>query len=57
LSLLFVMAKTGEIQPLVEAIEEYPEPEVCSAAVKLLNVSGQSDAADAALQRRRAGAR
>jgi HEAT repeat protein len=53
LSLLFVMAKTGEIQPLVHAIEEHPEPEVCSAAIKLLNLSGQSDAAEAAVQRRR----
>lgn len=52
LSLLFVMAKTGEIQPLVQAIEER-EPEVCGAAIKLLNLSGQSDAAEAALQRRR----
>jgi hypothetical protein len=55
LSLLFVMAKTGEIQPLIEAIEKHPEPEVCSAAIKLLNLSGQSDAAEAALQRRREG--
>lgn len=57
LSLLFVMAKTGEIQPLFQAIEEHPEPEVCSAAIKLLNLSGQSDAAEAALQRRRERAR
>lgn len=55
LSLLFVMAKTGEIQPLVQAIEEHPEPEVRSAAIKLLNLSGQSAAAEAALQRRREG--
>lgn len=53
LSLLFVMAKTGEIQPLTQAIEEYPEPDVCNAAVKLLNLGGQSEAAEAALQRRR----
>ncbi|MCM3904701.1 MAG: HEAT repeat domain-containing protein [Pyrinomonadaceae bacterium] len=53
LSLLFVMAKAGEIQPLVQAIEEHAEPDVCIAAIKLLNLSGQSGAADAALQRRR----
>ncbi len=57
LSLLFVMAKAGEIQPLVEAIEEHPEPDVCIAAIKLLNLSGQSGAAEAALQRRREGGR
>jgi hypothetical protein len=57
LSLLFVMAKTGEIQPLIQAIEEHPELEVCNAAVKLLNLSGQSDAAEAALQRRREATR
>ena len=56
LSLLFVMAKTGEIQPLIQAIEEHPELDVCSAAVKLLNLSGQMDAAEAALQRRREAA-
>lgn len=53
LSLLFVMAKAGEIQPLVQAIEEHPEPDICIAAVKLLNLSGQFDAAEAALKRRR----
>jgi HEAT repeat protein len=56
LSLLFVMAKSGQIQPLIQAIEEHPELEVCSAAVKLLNLSGQPDAAEAALQRRREAA-
>jgi hypothetical protein len=57
LSLLFVMAKTGEIQPLAQTIEEHPEPEVCSAAIKLLNLSGQSKAAEAAVQRRRESGR
>ena len=52
LSLLFVMAKAGEIQPLLQAIEEHPESEICSAAVKLLNLSGQTNSAEAALQRR-----
>jgi hypothetical protein len=53
LSLLFVMAKAGEIQPLLQAIEEHPESEICTAAVKLLNLSGQTHSAEAALQRRR----
>lgn len=52
LSILFVMAKTGEVQPLVEAIEEHENEEVCRAALKLLTLSGQSELGDAALQRR-----
>ncbi|HKO42195.1 MAG TPA: HEAT repeat domain-containing protein [Pyrinomonadaceae bacterium] len=52
LSILFVMAKTGEVQPLVEAIEEHQNEEVCRAVLKLLTLSGQSDMGDAALQRR-----
>ncbi|HEX3282988.1 MAG TPA: HEAT repeat domain-containing protein [Pyrinomonadaceae bacterium] len=51
LSILFVMAKTGEVEPLIKAIEEHPSDEVRRAVVKLLNLSGQSDVADAALQR------
>jgi hypothetical protein len=51
LSILFVMAKTGEVQPLIKAIEEHASDEVRRAVVKLLNLSGQSDVADAALQR------
>jgi len=51
LSILFVMAKTGEVQPLVKAIEEHENDEVRRAVVKLLNLSGQSEVADAALQR------
>ncbi len=51
LSMLFVMAKTGEVQPLVKAIEEHENDEVRRAVVKLLNLSGQADVADAALQR------
>lgn len=51
LSILFVMAKTGEVEPLVKAIEEHPSDEVRRAVVKLLNLSGQSNVADAALQR------
>ena len=51
LSILFVMAKTGEVQPLIKAIEEHASDEVRRAVVKLLNLSGQSEVADAALQR------
>jgi HEAT repeat protein len=51
LSILFVMAKTGEVQPLVKAIEEHENDEVRRAVVKLLNLSGQAEIADAALQR------
>ena len=51
LSILFVMAKSGEVQPLVKAIEEHENDEVRRAVVKLLNLSGQAEVADAALQR------
>jgi hypothetical protein len=52
LCLLFVMAKTGEVTPLVRAVEEHPDVEVRRAAIKLLNLSGQSEIADAAAKRR-----
>jgi hypothetical protein len=42
-SLLFLMAKAGEVQPLMKAIEEYPNVEVRIAVVKLLALSGQAD--------------
>ncbi len=42
-SLLFLMAKAGEVQPLMRAIEEYPEVEARLAVVKLLALSGQSE--------------
>jgi HEAT repeat protein len=51
LCLLFVMAKTGEVQPLVRAIEEHQNVEVRRAAIKLLTLSGQSEVADAAVKR------
>jgi HEAT repeat protein len=51
LCLLFVMAKTGEVQPLVRAIEEHENVEVRRAAIKLLTLSGQSEIADAAVKR------
>ncbi|MGH9881593.1 MAG: HEAT repeat domain-containing protein, partial [Pyrinomonadaceae bacterium] len=52
LCLLFVMAKTGEVQPLVQAIEAHHDVEVRRAAIKLLNLSGQSEIAEAAAKRR-----
>jgi len=42
-SLLFLMAKAGEVQPLMRAIEEHPNIEVRLAVVKLLALSGQPD--------------
>lgn len=42
-SLLFLMAKAGEVQPLLKAIEDYPNVEVRLAVVKLLALSGQSE--------------
>lgn len=42
-SLLFLMSKAGEIQPLMRAIEEHPNLEVRLAVVKLLALSGQPD--------------
>jgi HEAT repeat protein len=52
LCLLFAMAKTGEIRPLIKAIEEHPSGEVRRAAVKLLTLNGQSEVAAAAAKRR-----
>ncbi len=52
LSLLFVMARTGEIQPLIMAIEEHQDLEVRRAAIKLLTLNGQSEVAEAAVRRR-----
>ncbi|MDT4966609.1 MAG: hypothetical protein QOJ64_1346 [Acidobacteriota bacterium] len=42
-SLLFLMSKAGEVQPLMRAIEEHPNNEVRLAVVKLLALSGQQD--------------
>ncbi|HKO97164.1 MAG TPA: HEAT repeat domain-containing protein [Pyrinomonadaceae bacterium] len=52
LSILFVMAKTGEVQSLVKAIEEHSNDEVRQAVVKLLTLSGHKEMAEAALKRR-----
>ena len=40
-SLLFLMSKAGEVQPLMRAIEEHPSTEIRLAVVKLLALSGQ----------------
>ena len=40
LSILFVMAKTGEVEPLVRALEEHPDDEIGRAVAKLLTLSG-----------------
>jgi HEAT repeat protein len=42
-SLLFLMSKAGEVQPLLRAIEEHPNNEVRLAVVKLLALSGQQE--------------
>lgn len=42
-SLLFLMAKAGEVAPLIRAIESHPDNEVRLAVVKLLALSGQQD--------------
>lgn len=52
LCMLLIMAKTGEVQPLVKAIEEHEDEEVCRAATKILTLSGQPGMADAALKLR-----
>lgn len=55
LSILFVMAKSDEVEPLVRAVEEHENEEICRAALKLLTLSGKSEVGDAALQRRLMG--
>jgi len=52
LCLLFVMAKTGQIDPLLQAIEGHGSVEVRCAAVRLLTLNGQSEAAAEAAKRR-----
>jgi HEAT repeat protein len=42
-SLLFLMSKAGELQPLMRAVEEHPNTEVRLAVVKLLALSGQQE--------------
>ena len=52
LCLLFAMAKTGEVQPLVDAIQEHEDVQVRRAAIRLLNLVGQPEIAKAAAKRR-----
>jgi HEAT repeat protein len=42
-SLLFLMAKAGEVQPLMRALEDHVDIEVRLAVVKLLALSGQPE--------------
>jgi HEAT repeat protein len=42
-SLLFLMAKAGEVAPLIRAIESHADSEVRLAVVKLLALSGQQE--------------
>jgi hypothetical protein len=46
------MAKTGEFQPLIQAIETHDSVQVRMAAIKLLTLSGQTELANAAAKRR-----
>jgi HEAT repeat protein len=55
LCLLLTMAKTGEVQPLVQAIEGHENVQVRMAAIKLLTLTGQEDIANAAAKRRLEG--
>ncbi|HEX8144532.1 MAG TPA: hypothetical protein VF553_18335 [Pyrinomonadaceae bacterium] len=43
LLVLSLMAKAGEVQSLIETVEEHPDTEVRLAIVKLLALSGQKD--------------
>jgi hypothetical protein len=52
LCVLFAMAKTGEVAPLIRAIETHNDAEVRLAAVRLLKLSGREEVASAAVSRR-----
>jgi hypothetical protein len=52
LCLLFAMAKTGHVEPLVQAIETHAEAEVRLAAIRLLKLSGHEELSSAAVERR-----
>jgi HEAT repeat protein len=41
LCILFAMAKAGEVDPLIDAIENHSDAEIRLAAVRLLKLSGQ----------------
>jgi hypothetical protein len=55
LCLLLTMAKTGEVAPLVRAIEAHANVYVRIAAVRLLTLNGQEEIANAAARRRLEG--
>lgn len=55
LCLLLTIAKTGEVQPLVHAIERHDNVYVRIAAVRLLTLNGQEEIANAAARRRLEG--
>ena len=42
-SLLFLMTKAGEVQPLLRAVEDHPNIEVRLTVVKLLALNGQAE--------------
>lgn len=52
LCLLFTMARTGEVQALVQAVESHEDTEVRLAAIRLLKMSGQEELASEAVNRR-----
>jgi len=52
LCLLFTMARSGEVEPLVNAIEKHEDAEVRLAAIRLLKMSGQEELATEAVNRR-----
>lgn len=52
LCLLFTMARTGEVEPLVTAVEEHDDAEIRLAAVRLLKMSGNEELATDAVNRR-----
>lgn len=52
LSLLLLMAQMNAVRPLIEAIEQHESAEVRRSLVRILNLTGQSNLAEAAAKRR-----
>lgn len=52
LSLLLLMAEMNAVRPIIEAIEHHNTPEVRRALVRILNRTGKSTLAEAAVKRR-----
>jgi HEAT repeat protein len=42
-SLLFLLAKSGEVQPLIKVIEQHPNTQVRLAVIRLLSASGEEE--------------